>query len=117
MEVVVLRGKVPDLGDGDGSGYGSGSGDGSGDGSGYGSGDGYDLLACTPAKSTVTIDDITRAGATCDQVGLFKRTFPNGGTFPDDIDKARAAGLNLEWARQRLGLLMPKGPDETKGEP
>lgn len=39
-----------------------------------------------------------------DQVELFKKTFPDGATWPDDMKKASRAGLNLQWAARNLKL-------------
>jgi hypothetical protein len=57
----------------------------------------------------VTAVDLKAAGACDDAVSLFRRVFPSGGTWPDDIDKAEAAGLDVSWTR-RLGLLKPIAP-------
>ena len=102
-------------GDGDGSGYGYGYGDGSGygdgDGDGDGSGDGDGALAdvarCAPSASRVTVEHLRQRKACGNQVQLFQRIFPEGATWPDDIDRAREAGLDIEWARVNLGLLLP----------
>ena len=47
-------------------------------------------------------------GACSDELKKFIRAFPGGATWPDDIEKARATGLNVDWAWQRLGLVEPK---------
>jgi hypothetical protein len=92
---------------GDGSGYGYGSG--SGDGSGYGYGDGSGIVKCSPSPACVTGAHLEKVGACDDQVRLFRRTFPDGANWPDDITRAHAAGLDIKWARQNLGLLLPCG--------
>ena len=80
------------------TGYGDGSGD----------GDGYDVLSCTPANVSVSEKDLLAKSACRDQVAKFKALFPDGATWPSDIAKAQAAGLDISWARINLGLLMPK---------
>ena len=102
-------------GDGDGYGYGSGYGygygygygDGSGDGDGYGYGALADVARCAPSASRVTVEHLRQRNACGNQVQLFQRIFPSGATWPDDIDRAREAGLDIEWARVNLGLLLP----------
>ena len=115
----LIRGELPEWaasrgsGDGDGYGYGSGYGygygDGSGDGYGYGGDDGAlaDVARCAPSASRVTVEHLRQRKACGNQVQLFQRIFPEGATWPDDIDRAREAGLDIEWARVNLGLLLP----------
>ena len=92
-------------------GDGSGSGDGDGYGYGYGYGDGYgygsieDLVFCVPLSVNVTAKMLREHKACTDHLQLFERTFPNGAQWPRDRDQAIAAGLDLNWARQTLGLL------------
>ena len=111
-------------GSGDGSGYGSGSGSGygygsgygdgygsgygDGDGSGDGSGDGYGVTKCDPARARVTLERLKENKACASAVRVFIREFPDGAIWPDDADKARAVGLDIEWAKKTLGLLEPK---------
>ena len=93
---------------GDGRGYGDGYGDGDGSGSGYGYGYGDgDVARCAPSASRVTVEHLRQRKACGNQVQLFQRIFPEGATWPDDIDRAREAGLDIEWARVNLGLLLP----------
>ena len=102
-------------GDGYGYGYGYGAGDGGGggDGYGYGAGDGagggdverYRLT--TPL--VITSEHLDGAGACADQAVTFARLFPTGARWPDDVGKAVAAGLDVEWARSALGLFWPTG--------
>jgi hypothetical protein len=105
-------------GDGSGSGYGSGYGSGDGSGSGYGSGYGYgsgsgygssqvDVERCRPEPVNVSARHLRLREACGESVELFTRTFPKGAEFPRDIAKAIDAGLDLGWARENLGLLMP----------
>ena len=111
--VMALHGSGYGYGSGSGSGYGSGSGSGDGSGYGYGSGSGsgdgsgYDVARCAPSSVTVTADDLKKREACGDAIRLFRRVFPTGATFPNDIDKAKAAGLDIGWARTHLGLLVP----------
>jgi hypothetical protein len=99
--VSVLRGEAPQIGYGYGSGYGDGDGSGYGDGYGYGD----DLVASSPSPETVTADRIAKAGACDSEVRKFARLFPDGGRWPDDIEKAKAAGLDVSWVTKNLGLL------------
>jgi hypothetical protein len=111
-------------GDGSGSGYGYGYGDGDGDGSGYGYGYGYgdggygygdgsgsDVERARPVAAIVTVSQLRERAACSEAVRLFRRTFPHGAEFPRDIVKARVAGLDLEWAREHLGLILPRTED------
>jgi hypothetical protein len=54
----------------------------------------------------VTAADLKRADACAEAVRAFSKAFPDGGIWPDDIAKAEAAGLDVNWCR-RLGLLRP----------
>ena len=120
----LIRGAVPPEFSGSGSGYGDGDGYGYGYGSGYGDGDGYgygygygdgsgygygdDIAACSPCDFAVDASMLHARKACADQVATFERVFPDGAVWPRDADKARAAGLDLGWARKNLGLLEPK---------
>jgi hypothetical protein len=68
----------------------------------------------------VTAEHLKRGDACDEAVRAFSKAFPNGGTWPDDIDKAVAAGLDVDWCR-KLGLLRPIAdpahPTTEKGEP
>ena len=92
-------------GSGYGSGYGDGDGDGygSGSGSGYGSGDGsIDLERSNPKPVVIRLAMLK--GACIDQLRIFKQAFPNGATWPHDIQKATSAGLDVEWPLKNLGM-------------
>ena len=78
-----------------------------GDGSGDGDGALADVARCAPSASRVTVEHLRQRKACGNQVQLFQRIFPEGATWPDDIDRAREAGLDIEWARVNLGLLLP----------
>jgi hypothetical protein len=62
----------------------------------------------------VRVDEkmLVARGACANEVRTFKRLFPDGATWPDDIEKARSAGLSVEWARDNLALLEPRGEIE-----
>ena len=99
---AVIDGVVPGwaLRSGSGSGSGSGVGDGVGDGSGSG------VERCQPVEAVrVTAALLRKHGACGDQVSLFRRTFPDGATYPNDLRAAEAAGLSVSWATGALGLL------------
>lgn len=78
-------------------GYGYGSGDG------YGYGDG--ILRCKPDRVTVTRRHLMAARA-CN-VEDFDARFPSGAAWPEDLDAAVDAGLDVEWASKALGLPWP----------
>ena len=99
-----LNGYGDEYGSGSGSGYGSGYG--YGDGSGYGSGD---VARCTPSRIRITAEHLIAAAACIDELRSFRRLFPDGAIWPDDEGKARVAGLNVEWAKEKMGLLAPTG--------
>jgi hypothetical protein len=46
-------------------------------------------------------------GACANQVAIFRKIFPDGATWPDDIDQAHNAGLDVMWPVQNLGFLPP----------
>jgi len=105
-------------GDGYGNGYGNGYGYGNGDGDGYGDGDVYgdgdgdggdyiaDLDRASPLPVRITSAVLRRVNACQDHVDLFGATFPAGAAvYPRDIARARSAGLNIEWAQERLALV------------
>ena len=72
--------------------------------SGYG-----DLVSVKQSASvTVTADDLIRGKACAESVRKFRRLFPDGGRWPEDIDKAKEAGFDVSWCR-RLGLFPPIG--------
>jgi hypothetical protein len=54
----------------------------------------------------VTAEHLKRGNACNAAVQAFEKAFPNGGTWPDDIAKAEAAGLDVNWCR-KFGLLRP----------
>ena len=92
-------------GDGFGCGYGFGCGSGSGSAR-YGSG--ADIARCRPHVVLVTADRLAAADACGGEVRRFRRAFPAGATWPDDIPAAAAEGLDVSWAAQHLGLLEPR---------
>ena len=96
-QAIIIAGKL------DGDGYGSGDGSGDGYGDGYGSIE--DLVFCVPLSVNVTAKMLREHKACADYLQLFERTFPSGAQWPRDRDQAIAAGLDLNWARQKLGLL------------
>jgi hypothetical protein len=104
----VIAGQVPSWISGSGDGYGSGYGYGYGDGSGSGSGYGDGVIKCAPLAITLTAGHLKAADACLEGRREFDRLFPNGAEWPRDYEKARDAGLDIEWARKNLGLLIPK---------
>ena len=96
-------------GDGYGAGYGDGYGSGYGAGYGYGAGDGYgDVVAAAMFPVIITDTMLALRKACSDQLCEFRRLFPDGATWPDDIEKAEKAGLDISWAQRQFGLLRPK---------
>ena len=52
----------------------------------------------------ITKQALVDAQACKNQVELFEATFPDGATWPDDMEKASRAGLDVRWAIIELGL-------------
>ena len=52
----------------------------------------------------ITKQILIDAKACNDQVKLFEKTFPDGATWPDDVEKASRAGLDVSWAARKFKL-------------
>ena len=52
----------------------------------------------------ITKQTLIDAKACEDQVELFEATFPDGATWPDDMEKASRAELNVPWAIHKFKL-------------
>ena len=52
----------------------------------------------------VTKQMLVDAKACENQVKLFEATFPDGATWPDDMEKASRAGLGVQWAIRKFKL-------------
>jgi len=52
----------------------------------------------------ITQQMLIDAKACNDQIALFKKTFPGGATWPDDVEKAGRAGLDVSWAAMKFKL-------------
>jgi len=52
----------------------------------------------------ITKQMLIDADACDDQVALFEKTFPDGATWPDDVEKAGRAGLDVGWAAVKFKL-------------
>ena len=52
----------------------------------------------------ITKQMLADAKACENQVELFDKTFPDGATWPDDMEKASRAGLDVRWAIRKFEL-------------
>jgi hypothetical protein len=52
----------------------------------------------------ITKQTLVNAEACEDQVELFEATFPDGATWPDDMEEASRAGLDVSWAIYKFRL-------------
>jgi hypothetical protein len=52
----------------------------------------------------ITNQALVDAQACEDQVELFEATFPDGATWPDDMEKASRAKLDVQWAIRKFKL-------------